>query len=71
MSGRRQWMRFNCYFCNIQMDGVSQTQVMKDGQEYFQTGYKCTQCGYKLVTYVTRAQALSIVDEICLPSALI
>jgi transcriptional regulator NrdR family protein len=71
MSGRNQWMRFTCYFCATQMDGVSQTQVMRDGKEYIKTGYKCTQCGYKLVTYVSREQALSIVDEKCLPSALV
>lgn len=68
---KNQWMRFRCYFCEIQLDGVSRTQVLKDGIEYLKTTYRCSQCGFKLVAYISREQALSLVDETCLPSALV
>lgn len=70
MSGN-QWIRYNCYFCATQMDGVARTQVLKEGKEYLKTTYKCSHCGHRLVAYVSREQALSIVDEACLPQALI
>ena len=66
---RHRWILQNCYFGHGQMLMRSQRYLIVEGVEQVKTTYLC-ECGYKLVQYIPRMLALTVVDEECLPPPL-